>query len=120
MVVIQANSTSPQGYYVRLEFKITQHIRDEKLFISFIAFFNCGRISKRGEAIDFLVTKLKDLEEKIIPFFKKHPIRGVKALDFADFCDVAEMIKLKKHLTEEGLERIRKKKAGMNRGRKLH
>ena len=51
---------------------------------SFITYFNCGRISKRGEVIDLRVFKFKDIVEKIIPFFKKYPIRGVKALDFDD------------------------------------
>ena len=37
--------------------------------------------------------------------------------DLADFCQVAEMMKVKKHITLEGLEQIRKIKAGMNRGR---
>ena len=85
---------------------------------SFINYFNCGRISKRGEAIDFSVSKLSDITDKIIPFFKKYPILGVKAEDFHDWCKVAEMMKQKKHLTAEGLEQIRNIKAGMNHGRK--
>ena len=97
---------------------------------SFITYFNCGRISKRGEAIDFSVSKLSDITDKIIPFFpscktfkglagrKKYPILGVKAEDFHDWCKVAEMMKQKKHLTAEGLEQIRNIKAGMNHGRK--
>ena len=31
---------------------------------------------------------------------KKYPILGVKALDFADFCKVAELMQEKKHLTK--------------------
>ena len=44
----------------------------------------------------------------------------MKALDFADFCRAAELMKEKKHLTKEGLEEIRQIKAGMNQGRKLN
>ena len=40
----------------------------------------------------------------------------MKALDFKDFCVVADMMKDKKHLTKEGLQEIKKIKAGMNRG----
>ena len=54
---------------------------------------------------------------KILPFFKRYPIIGVKALDFADWCKVAELMKEKKHLTKEGLEEIYKIKVGMNKGR---
>ena len=67
-----------------------------------------------------MVTKFDDIVNIIIPFYNKYPIHGVKALDFKDFCLVAEMMKEKKHLTQKGLELIRKIKAGMNRGRKLN
>jgi len=33
---------------------------------------------------DFLVTKFSDITEKIIPFFYKYNIRGVKSKDFQD------------------------------------
>jgi hypothetical protein len=38
-------------------------------------------------------------------------------LDYLDWCKVAELMKNKAHLTEEGLSKIRKIKAGMNKGR---
>jgi hypothetical protein len=38
-------------------------------------------------------------------------------LDYLDFVKVIELMKEKEHLTEEGLNQIRKIKAGMNRGR---
>ena len=41
--------------------------------------------------------------------FKKHPIHGVKAKDFSDWCKVAEMMKDKKYLTREGFQEIKKK-----------
>ena len=56
--------------------------------------------------------------DKVIPFFKKYPIIGVKALDFSDFCIVAELIKNKAHLTPKGLDEIRLIKLGMNKERK--
>ena len=107
------------GYRVILVFQLTQHSRDKKLMIRIIAYFNCGRIYKRGEAIDYKITKLDDIINKIIPFFKKYQVRGVKALDFKDWVRAAELMKENKHLTPEGLERIRKIKAGMNRRRKI-
>ena len=87
------------GYQVLLVFQLTQHSRDEKLLRRFITYFNCGNISKTGEVIDFRVYNFREINEKIIPFFKKYQIYGVKALDFADFGLVADMIKQKKHLT---------------------
>ena len=68
---------------------------------------------------NYRVTKFIDLTEKIIPFFSKYPILGVKAQDFEDFCLAANLMKEKRHLTEEGLKEIRKIKRGMNKGREL-
>jgi LAGLIDADG endonuclease len=102
-----------------LRFQITQHYREEKLLISFISYFGCGRYFVRSnhDAGDFVIIKFSDLTEKVIPLLKKYPIHGVKALDFADFCKVVELMKNQKHLTAAGLEEIKKIKTGMNRGR---
>ena len=54
----------------------------------------------------YWVRKLSDINDKIIPFFQKYPIIGIKSKDFYDFCKVAEMLKDKKHLTMEGLKQI--------------
>ena len=59
----------------------------------------------------------KILKKKIIPFFNKYKIQGVKQLDFLDFCKIVELMKNKAHLTKEGLAQIRKIKAGMNKAR---
>jgi len=67
---------------------------------SLIKLFGCGNIYKRENAFDFRVTKFGDITQKIIPFFKKHSILAVKALDFADFCKVVEIILKKEHLTK--------------------
>jgi len=77
-----------------------------------------GKIYKIGEtAVDFQVTKITDIIEKIIPFFDKYSIIGEKAKDFEDFKRVARMIQSGEHLTLNGLEQIRQIKARMNTGR---
>jgi hypothetical protein len=85
---------------------------------SLIDYLGCGNVSVDG-AVDYLVTKFSDLTDKVIPFFVKYPILGVKYKDFADFCKVAELMQNKAHLTTEGLNQIRQIKAGMNTGRKF-
>lgn len=85
-----------------------------------IEYLGCGRYysKKKQDVGDIVVSGLSDITAKIIPFFEKYPIVGVKALDFVDFCKASKLIKDKAHLTESGLENIRLIKAGMNRGRK--
>lgn len=67
--------------------------------------------------IYFKVTKFSDNYEKILSFFSIHKLCGVKATDFQDWCKIAELIKIKAHLTLDGLEQIVKIKNNMNKGR---
>lgn len=108
------------GYNVELTFILTQHIRDEQLMNSLVAYFGCGSYYKHNKSDYgwFKCGNFSDLDEKIIPFFKEFKIRGVKALDFKDWTEIANIIKTKAHLTPQGLSRIQKiKGAGMNRSR---
>jgi hypothetical protein len=71
----------------------------------------------RENKVDFQILKLKDLTDKVIPLFQSISLQGVKSKDFADFCKAVDIMKVKGHLTNEGLDQIRRLKAGMNRGR---
>lgn len=109
------------GVGVKLNFRITQHIRDESLMRSFILYLGCGGVYKKTskDAVDFSVTGFSDLTSKVIPFLNQYPILGQKSSDFKDFSKIAELMKDKKHLTQKGLEEILKIKTGMNTGRKF-
>ena len=97
-------------------FTIAQHSRDMLLLEKFITFFNCGRIKKDSRFFVhyYVVTSIKDIVRYIIPFFNKYNIRGVKSLDFADWCEGAEIIKSKGHLSKEGVEQVRAIQSRMN------
>jgi hypothetical protein len=118
LVDIFDSKTSKSGKIVRLKFTLIQHTRDAKLMESLIDYLDCGFIVKTDKAESFIVTKFSDIEEKIIPFLVKYPIKGVKSSDFEHFCKVAELIKNKAHLTQEGLDKCIIIKKGMNTGRK--
>lgn len=106
------------GYRVGLRFSICQHSRDVELMKNLVEYLGCGSlVHSKKSSVDFVVTRFADIQDKIIPFFITSPLHGVKALDYADFCRVAILMKDKAHLTEEGLEQILKIKVGMNRGR---
>jgi len=81
--------------------------------------FCCGDYYARStkNTGEFIVSAFSDVLNQIIPFFQEYPISGVKSLDFADFCQVAELMKEGRHLTEEGLVEIKLIKSGMNKGR---
>lgn len=85
LINIDKSPSSKFGYNVRLRFKLTQHSRDKQLFINFISYFEAGNIYFVNDVVNYEVTKFSDIIEKIIPFFLKYPILGVKAKDFPDF-----------------------------------
>ena len=69
---------------MQLIFQLTQHYRDEQLMKSLKKLLDCGNIYRVRDVFQFKVTNIDDILKKIIPFLKKHPVLGVKALEFAD------------------------------------
>ena len=65
-----------------------------------------------------MLVKLALITEKIIPLFQKYPVYGIKSYNFLYFCKIAELMNNKDHLTQKGLNKIIKIKAGMNKNRK--
>lgn len=100
-------------------FKISQHIRDDKLIRSLVDFLGCGNVSVHKDAVYFEVTSFIDLYQKILPFFQTHLLppakAGVKPQDYLYFVSVLELMKDKLHLTESGLEQIRNIALGMHK-----
>jgi len=114
------NPKENSNAFIELIFQINQHVRDKQLMACIAEYLECGKIYKHSlNAVVYRVSKTSNLTEKVIPFFIKYPILGIKALDFKDFCSLAELISNKAHYTEEGLDQIIHIKANMNTGRIL-
>ena len=120
LVRVFKSSNHQTGYQVQLRFQITQQSRDKALMEMFVKYLGCGFISTRGDIVDYHVVKFTDIIEKIIPFFAKAQIVGVKNLNYEDFTKVAYLIKNKDHLTMEGLEKIKEIKSNMNDSREIN
>jgi len=119
-IKVSNSSETNSGKAIGLVFRITQHIRDILLMESFIKLLGCGRVKVRSnnkQVVDYIVSNLTDIDEKILPFLKKHPLIGAKNSDYLDLCKIVKLIKNKSHLTTEGLEEIIRIKAKMNKGR---
>ena len=118
-VVVFKNKTSKYGEAVKLSFILTQSIRDEYLIKSLIEYLGCGYTSLDGRGtIEFKVSNFSSIKDIIIPFFNKYCLYGNKFLDFADFSKVVSLMENKKHLTQEGLDEIKKIRIKMNTNRK--
>lgn len=85
-IIIRVNKKFKVGYRTEIAFSITQHSRDFHLLGKFISFFNCGTLTKdtRNPVYYFLVSDIREIVEKIIPFFQEYNILGVKSEDFKD------------------------------------
>lgn len=117
-VLVSKSSTHALGFRVQLVFQITQHSRDKILIQSLISYLECGRLVTSSDGkVQFRVEKFSDNYEKILKFFYSYNIRGVKYEDFKDWSSVAQLMRGGEHLTTEGLGKIVKIKAGMNKGR---
>ena len=116
-VDVSKSSVYKLGSNVKLNFQIAQHVRDKQLMENLISYLECGQCNSKNDVSIYRVTKFSDNYTKIIPFFKQYSILGIKLLDFQDWCEIADIMKSKGHLTKEGLDQILKIKAGLNKGR---
>ncbi len=126
-VSIEKN-TSVLGKRVRLCFNTCLHIREEKLLKGIANYFSLYgyntskevsvQLSEKRNTCLLQFRNSSDIENKIIPFFSKYSIQGIKKQDFNDWCSVAELVKNKEHLTKEGLDKIIKIASGINLNRK--
>jgi hypothetical protein len=95
-----------------------QHERDVKLLHDLQEFFRCGVVrTNHGDRWAFRVRGKRDLLERIVPFFERHPLRSVKRQDFETFRTVLQLMKAGEHLTPKGVENVRRLAERMNRGR---
>ena len=100
---------------VRLIFEIELREDDEPILREIQKTLACGNIyrleyeryQKWQPHVKLKVSNFADISTKVIPFFKKYPLQAKKRLQFEQFCLVAELIKTKRHLTLEGVEKVR-------------
>lgn len=124
-ISIFRNNTSKHGWQVFPEFVITQGEKSLSALELFEEYFGCGKIfvNKRYDnhsehLYRYCVRSVKELRERVIPFFNTHRLMTAKQNDFAIFAEVVEMIAEKQHLTSAGLQKIAKKIEHMNRKKK--
>ena len=100
---------------VRLIFEIELREDDKEILTRVKETLGCGNIyhldyakyQKWKPHYKYKVSNLKDITQKVIPFFKKYPLQAKKKKSFEVFSKVASLMLLKKHLTPEGILEIR-------------
>ena len=106
------------GFQVLPEFTVVQHVRDIKVLHALKDHFGCGVVRKNhGDRMAYRVRGISHLLETIIPFFMQHSLKTTKNIEFKKFRKVLLLMEKGAHLTQEGVDEIRRINAQMNRGR---
>jgi len=122
-VLLSKTSAYQAGWRVQLHFHLKLQEIDEELLWKVRNTLDCGNVyfqretrSNHTQCYRYTVGATRDVIQKIIPFFKKHQLQTAsKRRSFKLFCQIADLMKKEKHLTSEGIEKIRALKLQMNR-----
>ena len=116
-VGINRQPTMKVGWQVLPEFRVVQHQRDVALLEQLRVFFGCGQVTvNNGDRMELRIRGLKELSDRVVPFFRSNPLRTVKRSSFECFAQVVDLMKRGDHLTMGGLAQIRELAGQMNRG----
>ena len=115
------------GYQVSHRFVVTQGMKSLHCLEELREFFGCGRIvvnrrqdNHREHLCQYVVSKRSDLVERVIPFFREHPLQSSKQQDFERFAACMEVIASGRHRTPGGLIEIARITETMNHQKPRH
>ena len=110
------------GYQVSHDFVVTQGASSVECLYELREFFGVGEVyvnrrhdNHREHLYRYSVTRRQELLERIIPFFREHPLRTAKRLDFEKFATCVELIASGRHKNHAGLADIVEIMQTMNR-----
>jgi hypothetical protein len=121
-ITISKHKQKKLGLDARLHFQIELRADDEEILQSIQETLGCGRIYRLQYQrygwhphVELKVSSIKDIKNKLIPFFTKNQLHGKKKHSFALFAQAAELFYQKEHLTKEGIDKLKAIRAQMNR-----
>jgi hypothetical protein len=101
---------------VSLCFNISQ--KDRVILALFKRYLGCGTIRGRPDGVWYYeVNNLNAIQDTVIPFFKKYRfLSAKKKRDFLKFCQLAALLQMNAHLTQQGIRQILDIRREMNGG----
>ena len=124
-VSLHKNPTTKLGWQIMPEFVATQGEKSLASLKKLQSFFGCGRIfvnhrydNHRENLYRFCVRSFRELDERIIPFFRENELQTAKSRDFDIFAQIIGLMKEKEHLTEKGIKKIIALATKMNTGKR--
>ncbi len=121
-VNVGESSLYQTGFRVQLCFYIKMQEKDKSLLEKIKNTLGCGAVyfqkeqrANHVQCYRYTVNSQEDVLNVIIPFFSRYPLQSVsKKLNFSIFCQIADLVKIKAHLTKKGVDKIKFLKARMN------
>jgi hypothetical protein len=115
------------GFQVSHDFVVVQGASSVDCLHDLREFFGAGAVyinrrydNHREDMYRYSVTRRQDLLERIIPFFREHPLRSAKRRDFDKFALCVELMAAGRHKTHAGLADIVEIMQTMNRKKPRH
>lgn len=93
---------------VRPSFSVSQNGDRSEVLNLFRHHLDCGTIrpDRSDKTFKFESRSLGDLIEKVIPFFKRFPIKSSKAHDFYLFDQICKLMNLEEHHKKSGMKKM--------------
>ena len=102
----------PLKWQVITEFHLSQNPGGKNVLEALQQRLSCGYLkpnhaqSIKDKTWVLIIKDRKELKEKLIPFFQKHPLYTSKHDDFLVFVKVLDLIDQGKHLTKDGFKEV--------------
>jgi LAGLIDADG endonuclease len=121
-VAIQHNASTRFGWQLVPEFHVSQNPERASILRLLQLRLGCGRIRPNARAggadrsLVYVVRRLEDLSEKVIPFFESHPLLSEKHLEFMTFASIVKAMRRREHLSKQGFNQLLQSAVVMNGG----
>ena len=104
------------GWEVKPSFCVGQNYDRREVLDLMHQYFGCGHIRRDwgDRTLKYEVRKLDDLIKKVIPHFKKYPLKSAKQKDFLQFAEICEQINKLEHRKRHTLRKIMRNAYTMN------
>jgi hypothetical protein len=113
-ISIELNKKLKLGVVVKPKIILSQHKNFKNFFELIKKYLGVGYIIINRNEVQYIVNSVPQIEQKIIPYFDKYPLRSRKLESYMIFKEIIGIISKKEHLTKEGLIKIIKMSYKMN------
>lgn len=115
-VAILKNPFRKQGWLINPCFQVYQHQNHREILELCQEVFKTGRIYRKSgthPVLNFSIDSMRNIKERVIPFFDKYPL-VTKRDAYQKFREIVLALDRKEHLTSKGFERLVRLAYSMN------